>query len=154
MDTGYLRPEPDPGPDTRPYWEGLKAGEFLVQQCMSCGRKRHYPRPVCDACYSLESEWVPIRGQGRIHSWTVCHHAFLPGFRKLLPYVVAIADIDDGHSPIAGGADSEFVTFSIEKDLSGPAFRSDLFDNFTLFEVDHGNFMRRDARDVGFTTVR
>jgi uncharacterized protein len=94
--SNYLHPEPEPGPDTQPYWDGLNQGLFLVQRCCGCGRKRHYPRPVCDQCYSLEAEWVPVEGRGAVHSWTVCHHAFLPAFKERLPYVMVIADIDDG----------------------------------------------------------
>ncbi len=29
--TGYLRPIPEPTPDSKPYWDGLRAGRFLVQ---------------------------------------------------------------------------------------------------------------------------
>lgn len=92
--SNYLVPEPDSGPDTLPYWDGLRKGVFLVQQCLSCGKRRHYPRPVCDACHSLEAQWVPVQGRGTVHSWTVCHHAFLPAFKERLPYVLVIADID------------------------------------------------------------
>ena len=94
--TGYLTPLPNPSPDTAPYWEGLRQGQFLVQRCRGCGKKRHYPRPVCDACYSLESDWVAIGGEGTLQSWTVCRHAFLPEFKEQLPYVVAIAELEDG----------------------------------------------------------
>lgn len=94
--TGYLTPLPNPTPDTAPYWEGLRHGQFLVQRCRGCGMKRHYPRPVCDACYSLESDWVAIVVEGTLQSWTVCRHAFLPEFKEQLPYVVAIAELGDG----------------------------------------------------------
>lgn len=93
---GYLTPLPIPSPDTAPYWEGLRLGQFLVQRCRDCGKKRHYPRPVCDACYSLESEWVAIKVEGTLQSWTVCRHAFLPEFKEQLPYIVAIAEFEEG----------------------------------------------------------
>ena len=31
-------------------------------------RIRHYPRPVCDACYSMEVAWIEASGRGRVHS--------------------------------------------------------------------------------------
>lgn len=110
MANNYLLPEPNPDLDTQPYWDGLKQGLFLVQQCQSCGKRRHYPRPVCDVCHSLEAQWVPVEGRGTVHSWTVCHHAFLPVFKGRLPYVLAIADIDGGlrvNLQLEGPADQE-----------------------------------------------
>jgi uncharacterized protein len=96
MTTGYLCTRPEPTLDSAPFWDGLLRNEFLVQQCRQCGRKRHYPRPVCDACHSMEADWVAIAGEGTIVSWTVCHHAYLPEFKQQVPYVVAIAELDGG----------------------------------------------------------
>jgi uncharacterized protein len=33
---------------------------------------------------------------GPLHSWTVAHHPFHPGFKEELPYIVAIVDLEDG----------------------------------------------------------
>ncbi|MEJ7931400.1 Zn-ribbon domain-containing OB-fold protein [Ramlibacter sp. AN1015] len=92
--SNYLVPEPDAGPDTQPYWDGLRDGRFLVQKCRGCGKRRHYPRPLCDRCHSFDTEWVSVEGRGTVHSWTVCHHAFLPAFKDRVPYLMVIADID------------------------------------------------------------
>jgi uncharacterized OB-fold protein len=107
-DSGYLRPIPEPTPDSRPYWDGLRAGKFLVQRCAACGELRHYPRPLCSGCYSFDVEWTALSGQGTVHSWTVCHHAFLPAFKAELPYIIAIVDLEGGvraNLPLAGPAD-------------------------------------------------
>jgi uncharacterized OB-fold protein len=96
MTTGYLCTKPEPTLDSAPFWDGLARGEFLVQCCRRCGTRRHYPRPVCAACHSMEADWVAIPGEGAIVSWTVCHHAYLPEFRDQVPYVVAIAELEDG----------------------------------------------------------
>jgi uncharacterized OB-fold protein len=107
-DAGYLRPIPEPTPDSKPYWDGLRAGRFMVQQCTSCGQLRHYPRPLCSACWSFDTEWTALSGRGTIHSWTVCHHAFLPAFKPELPYIVAIVDLEGGvraNLPLTGAAD-------------------------------------------------
>ena len=93
---GYLHPIPEPTPDSRPYWDGLRAGKFMVQRCSACGRFRHYPRPLCSECFSFDAEWIALSGRGVVHSWTVCHHAFLPAFKAQLPYIAAIADLEGG----------------------------------------------------------
>ena len=73
------KPLPEPTRDSKPYWDGLNEGRLLLQQCAACRRIRHYPRPVCDACYSMDVTWIEASGRGRVHSWTVAHHPFHPG---------------------------------------------------------------------------
>ena len=48
--TDYAKLVPQPTPDTQPYWDGLNAHRLRLQRCADCGKVRHYPRPVCDAC--------------------------------------------------------------------------------------------------------
>jgi uncharacterized OB-fold protein len=90
------KPLPEPTPDSKPYWDGLNEGRLLLQQCGACRKIRHYPRPVCDRCYSMEVAWVEASGRGRVHSWTVAYHPFHAGFKDDLPYIVALVDLDEG----------------------------------------------------------
>jgi len=97
-DTMEIPAKPLP-PDTalsRPYWEAARRGRFMVQGCASCGKLRHYPRLLCDACHSTEVNWTELSGRGRIHSWTTTHHAFHPAFRDELPLVLVTVDLDEG----------------------------------------------------------
>lgn len=96
MSEGYAKPLPHPSVDTQPYWDGLNAGKLLLQSCAACGKVQHYPRPVCDACWSMEVRWVEASGAGRVHSWTVTHHAFHPGFKPELPYTLVTVDLAEG----------------------------------------------------------
>jgi hypothetical protein len=90
------QPVPEPTPDSRPHWEGLEKGKFLIQRCAECGRMRHYPRPMCDACHAFAHDWVEAKGDARVHSWTVAHHPFHASFRPDLPYVLVTADLPEG----------------------------------------------------------
>jgi uncharacterized OB-fold protein len=92
----YLKPVPEPTHESRPYWDGLKSGRLLLQKCGQCGKIRHYPRPVCDACYSFEVNWIEASGRGTVHSWTITHHAFNPGFKLEVPYILVTVDLDEG----------------------------------------------------------
>jgi uncharacterized OB-fold protein len=94
--TDYAKLVPQPTPDTQPYWDGLNAHTLHLQRCADCGSVRHYPRPVCDACYSMCVEWMDVSGHGRVHSWTTTHHAFHPGFKPGLPYTLVTVDLDEG----------------------------------------------------------
>ncbi len=94
----YAKLTPQPTPDTQPYWDGLNAHRLRLQRCADCGKVRHYPRPVCDACYSMRVEWIDASGRGRVHSWTTTHHAFHPGFKPDLPYTLVTVDLDEGRA--------------------------------------------------------
>ena len=107
MDTPtFEKPLPEPSPETRPFWEGLKDHRLVLQRCASCKQPRHYPRPMCDRCHSFESEWFEASGRGTVHSWTVAHHPFHMGFKKELPYVVLTIDLEEGVRMVAPLADA------------------------------------------------
>lgn len=83
-------------PDSRPYWDGLKERRLMLQRCGDCGTVRHYPRPVCDRCYSMEVDWVEASRRGAVHSWSVSHHAFHPSFKDALPTTYVTVDLEEG----------------------------------------------------------
>jgi uncharacterized OB-fold protein len=74
----------------------MREGRFLLQYCSSCGKVRHYPRPVCPHCFSMESEFKEAPLGGSLHAWTVCHHPFNFFFKASAPYIVALVDMDAG----------------------------------------------------------
>jgi hypothetical protein len=92
----YDKLVPSPTAETRPYWDGLREGRLRLQRCADCGKPRHYPRPVCDACWSMNAEWFDASGRGTVHSWTVTHYAFHPGFKGDLPYTLLTVDLEEG----------------------------------------------------------
>ena len=103
----YDKLVPSPSLDTKPHWDGMNEHKYLLQKCAECGRIRHYPRPVCDACYSMKVEWVEASGRGVVHSWTITHHPFHPGWKGDLPYILVTADLEEGvrmNAQLRGGA--------------------------------------------------
>jgi uncharacterized protein len=132
----YLKPVPEPTPESKPYWDGLNEGRLLLQACAGCGKVRHYPRPLCDACYSFQVRWIEAKGRGTVHSWTVTHHAFNPGFKAELPYVLATVDLDEGvrlQAPLRGvegkdmaiGMPVRVIFERVKEGLTLPAFVAD-----------------------------
>lgn len=119
-----------------PYWDFLKQHQLRVQKCSNCGTLRHYPRPLCDKCYSFDYAWQEISRKGAVHSWAVSHHAFHPGFKREAPYLTVTVDMDDGvrmHAPLQGPPDTPLqigtrVTLEfddIDGELTVPCFRLD-----------------------------
>ena len=99
------RPMPTPTRESQPYWDGMREGRFMLQHCASCGKVRHYPRPVCPHCFSMESQFKEAPLGGTLHAWTVCHHPFNFFFKAQAPYIVALVDMDAGvriNAPLRG----------------------------------------------------
>lgn len=90
------RPLPKPYPDTRPYWEGAKNNQLLLQKCNSCQTLQFYPRGVCSSCLSSNLTWQQASGQGTVYSFTVNHRPPHPGFADMLPFVTAIIELEEG----------------------------------------------------------
>ena len=121
-------------PDTAFFWEGTRAGELRIQQCVACGRLRHPPGPACPACGSLELSFVVAAGTGTIFSYVVHHHPPVPG--RTLPFVVALVELPEGVRLLAElvGAAPEEVTVGapvrlelvpVDDELTMPTWRLD-----------------------------
>lgn len=89
-------PLPQPSPDNAPFYEAAKRGELRFQRCSTCGRFRHYPRPVCPHCLSREFRWELSSGRGTVYTWTIVRGPTLPAFRHKLPYNVVDILLDEG----------------------------------------------------------
>jgi hypothetical protein len=96
MTTTPERPKPSRTDLTAPFWDAAAAGQLVVQRCLNCGALRHYPRPMCPACYGTTAEWHPLSGRGEIYSYTVAHQAFHPFWADRVPYVVATIELEEG----------------------------------------------------------
>ena len=89
------RPLPDvDDPEFAEYFEGCKKGQLRVQQCIGCSRRRWPPRPACPACGEIGAEWVCAPTEGSIYSFIVVHRADNPSFIDMVPYVVAVVEVD------------------------------------------------------------
>lgn len=88
-------PKPLIDSDSKPFWEGLKRHELLIQHCDECEQPIFYPRVLCPHCFSDKISWRQASGHGSIYSYTVVHRAFGP-FSDQAPYIVAIVELDEG----------------------------------------------------------
>ena len=90
------KPSPHADGESQPYWEGANREKLVLQKCRGCGAIRHYAQVTCATCYSTVSDSVTATGAGTIHSWTISHHAFHPGFADDLPYALVTVDLAEG----------------------------------------------------------
>lgn len=96
MDTLPARPRPMPTEESQGHWEAMHAHRLAFQQCADCGKLRHYPRPMCDACFSMRSGWFESAGRGTVVSWTIAHHPFHLAFKSQAPYALVTVELEDG----------------------------------------------------------
>jgi uncharacterized OB-fold protein len=80
--------------DSRHFWQGLRDGKLLIQQCADCGVRRHPPQPMCEKCQSLDWTTVESDLSGTIYSYTVIHYPEIPPFEY--PNAVVLVDLDEG----------------------------------------------------------
>ena len=87
-------PLPSIDPDTKPFWDGAKRGELLIQRCTTCGHVQFYPRLRCMRC-GAAVEWTRASGRGSVYSYTVVHRAPDEALGALVPYVVALVELEE-----------------------------------------------------------
>jgi uncharacterized OB-fold protein len=89
-------PLPDLSLDAlRPFWDGAARGVLTLPRCDGCGRLHWYPGPACRRCRGDAFTWDALSGRGRLFSWVVVRHAFLPQFESLVPFVPALITLDE-----------------------------------------------------------
>ena len=131
--TDYIKPLPKRLHVAKGYWEGCKNHQLCFQQCKNCGTYRHYPRPMCPNCHSMDTQWTPVSGKGKVYSMTVAHRTIHPGFMDL-PYAVVIVEMEEGIRTVGDivnakpddiyiGMPVEVVFDDVTEEITLPRFR-------------------------------
>jgi uncharacterized OB-fold protein len=93
MSESQSKPIPLPDETTRPFWEGAKHRQLVIQRCVTCGYYNHPPRIICDVCLSQELRFEPVSGRGRIYTFTVMHQQDVPGFESEAPFINIVVEL-------------------------------------------------------------
>jgi uncharacterized OB-fold protein len=83
-------------PISRPFVEGLARGELRYQRCADCGAAQRLARYACRACGSTRLEWKNSAGGGIVFAVSVVSRAPSDAYKPLLPYTLALVDLDEG----------------------------------------------------------
>ncbi|MFZ5747621.1 MAG: Zn-ribbon domain-containing OB-fold protein [Pseudomonadota bacterium] len=131
--TDYYGPLPVPDPETRPFWDGMRAHRLMVQR--AANGDYLFP-PVTFAPGGLDRpEWVEASGKGTVFSWiTVRHPVPRDVYADKVPYVVALVTLDEGcripanivgctPEDVAAGMKVEIVFNDVTPEITLPAFR-------------------------------
>jgi uncharacterized OB-fold protein len=95
--------EPDARPDLRIlprltehngfFWTSGEDGELRIQRCQACGYWVHPAGVLCPVCHSHDVAPEVTSGRATLHTYTVNHQQWIPGFDP--PYVVAIVELPE-----------------------------------------------------------
>jgi uncharacterized protein len=75
--------------------EWFTSGTLAIQRCASCQALQHPPEEVCHACGAMEFGHEVMAPRGRVHSFTVVHHAATRALEDSVPYIVVLVSLDD-----------------------------------------------------------
>ena len=81
----------------------------------------------------MNAKWIEASGRGTVHSWTITHYAFHPGFKGDLPYILVTVDLEEGvrmNAQVRGIAQADLrvglpvtvVYDKVKDDLTLPVF--------------------------------
>lgn len=103
------RPLPMPTEDTKPYWEGAKAGKLMIQKCTACSSLQFYPRTYCMGCLNESMTWIEASGNGTVYAFTINHRPANEYMKDKTPYAVAAIDLDEGVRMLANIVESDIM---------------------------------------------
>ncbi len=89
-------PPPVPSEENQPFWDALKRGELVLQECSACGALAHPPRAMCADCGSFERGWRWASGRGTVYSYVVTHQAIHPAFQGHTPFATVLVQLEEG----------------------------------------------------------
>ena len=71
----------------------LEEGRVMTTRCRQCGGMYFPPKMDCPRCLSDDVEWVEIKGDGKLATYTIVNYG-PTGFENDAPYALAIVDFD------------------------------------------------------------
>jgi len=80
--------------------------------CKQCGHYSFPPRQICPKCKSHDYEHFFFKGHGKIYTYTVVYQA-PDSFNKLIPYAVAIVELEEGPKITAQITDVDYKNIHI-----------------------------------------
>ena len=88
--------QPTRAPESEPFWKGCAEERLVVPRCGQCRRFHFYPRRFCPHCDARDIEWREASGDGTVYSFAVVQKPIEKAFSSLVPYVIAIVELEEG----------------------------------------------------------
>ena len=92
----YKKPLPLPDEASKPFFDGAKEHQLMVQKCSTCGTIIWPVKSRCDNCLAATVSWIQASGKGTLYSFTLMHQVYHAGFATETPYNIAQVDLAEG----------------------------------------------------------
>lgn len=79
---------------TKPFWDAAREHRLVIPQCDDCGTFHLPPSPVCYECDGESISMTEVSGAGEVYSFTIVRHPVVPALVPVVPYVIAVVDLD------------------------------------------------------------
>jgi uncharacterized OB-fold protein len=79
---------------TQPVWDAALDGRLVAQRCTHCGTFQIPPQPRCFSCRHDQFAYEELPGTGHVFSFTVARHPLGPALTEVVPYVIAVVELD------------------------------------------------------------
>ena len=93
-----IRDRQSPVPDelSKPFWDAANEEKLVIQNCKSCERLHHPPKPECDLCGSgSHMEWKEMSGRGTIYNYGVVFDCPIRTLQEDQPFNVAVVMLEE-----------------------------------------------------------
>jgi uncharacterized OB-fold protein len=81
-------------PETKFFWDKARERELWLPVCVDTGR-HFFPPRLFSPFTGGAVDWRPASGRAKLASYVIVHRA-APGFEPDAPYVVALAELEEG----------------------------------------------------------
>jgi len=82
------------------YKQFLNEEKLMGSKCKKCGSLFLPPRPICIKCYSLDMEWVEMKGTGKLIAFTCIAigppFMIAEGYDRKHPYCSGVVELEEG----------------------------------------------------------
>ncbi len=69
--------------------------KLMGVKCEGCNALYAIPKPLCIKCGSKKLSWIPLKGVGKLASYTVVHVPH-PRFQNEAPYILGVVELEEG----------------------------------------------------------
>ena len=96
MTTTWNKPLPTVSGETKPFWDSCRRGQLVIQFCEGSGEYQWYPRGISADSWDENVRWVQSSGRGTVWTYTITYQNRTPGFAEMVPYVLALVELEEG----------------------------------------------------------
>jgi len=76
------------------FFDALKEGRFITSYCKNCDKMHWPPRIACTSCTAESLEWRELSKRGTIYAFTQMILGARLGFKKEVPFCIAVVEIE------------------------------------------------------------